>query len=694
MIVRSRRHLLVSNATTVSKSTVAPNPLKADPTKTATLRRRFISELGKRFEALKKKILEHVKDKDVFGLAAPIVLSPFERHYSHNVMGVVNTDWKYKTDPDKLAAFKVWLATQIASTIGKSDDELWKQFAREGFEKGAARSFSDVNKQGQDQSLDFYQGTKDQFLKSAFGQPVATEKVKLLASRTFGEMEDVTQAMASSISRVLVDGLVQGQSPRDIAREMTKKVDGIGKKRAEKIARTEIVRAHAEGQLHALEQLGVTDLGVEVEWSTAGDGKVCTKCKAMEGQHFTTKQAKGKLPLHPHCRCAWIPYVPEFPDTPDEVDEPTQEEIEQVEELDTTEVGVVPPVEVLSEQEQRKEGSVPVVSPEQLQEEIANGAKPVFRGVTSKEFADKMKEGEPFAGEGDYGTGIYTTTDRNMAQSYAEGPEGDADGDVLHMAIDPNAKIVTIEDISKQHAKDAEAGLVPWEMDIGVYAKSKGYDAIEVRHKGYINVVNPDVLMVQDDSPITLPSPQDVPPFSAIIDQSPPNKFDPIVTEQNFGQAAAQAVMGPPPPDAEELRERMAHWGMSKNGTDQLMTHAAKYAQDNPSRIAGMEEKVGLPPGTLTDAASDDPEKVARAVIAMDDLGKKVCEEGQQYPDKEDPKKQWCYLKTQGNVNNGNGIAVCIYDGKVQSVMPNDNKSIEKNTGIPRAEIDKAFETK
>jgi SPP1 gp7 family putative phage head morphogenesis protein len=89
----------------------------------------------------------------------------------------------------------------------------------------------------------------------------------------------------------------------------------IGINRARMIARTEIIRAHAEGQLDALEKLGVDKVGVMVEWSTAGDDRVCSLCMSLEGVVLKIKEARGLIPRHISCRCAFSPAnVGEGPD--------------------------------------------------------------------------------------------------------------------------------------------------------------------------------------------------------------------------------------------------------------------------------------------------------------------------------------------------------------------------------------------
>jgi len=67
------------------------------------------------------------------------------------------------------------------------------------------------------------------------------------------------------------------------------------------------MRCHSEGQLDAMEDMGATELGVAVEWSTAGDDRVCELCEPLHGIVLTPEEARGLLPRHDGCRCCWTP---------------------------------------------------------------------------------------------------------------------------------------------------------------------------------------------------------------------------------------------------------------------------------------------------------------------------------------------------------------------------------------------------
>lgn len=277
------------------------NPLRLDPSRTGLLRRSLATQMRQRFARLRRAVYHLVASEDALRLR-------------------VNAPFVARTDPAKVREFKAWLERQFASELaGRTEEELWQRYVEEGLRKGAGRAFDDARRLdravavGDPGKAAQIAAGRDEFLRDAFNRPVAVEKVKLIAGRALNELEGVTAEMATTMTRILADGMAQGKNPRDIAREMAKRVD-VGQSRALRIARYEIARAHAEGQLDALEQMGVGEVGVEVEWTVSGLGTTakgnpspCPKCAPMAGQTFTLAQARGRLPLHPNCLCVWRP---------------------------------------------------------------------------------------------------------------------------------------------------------------------------------------------------------------------------------------------------------------------------------------------------------------------------------------------------------------------------------------------------
>ena len=284
------------------------NPLRADPTKTATLRRVFMTAMRKRMYKLQADVWQLVVVEDAFGLRESRQTSAFNTSELTN-----NNRWKFRSDPDKVRLFQIWLQQNVDENIlppelpANTDQLFWEDFVRKGYEKGAGRAYTDVRKKGIELDPNYLAGGRDEFLRKSFAQPASINKVKLLVGRVYSDLKGVTQAMSTQMTRVLSEGFAEGVGPREVGRRLNKTVKNIGRHRAVTIARTETIRAHAEGQLDSLEELGVTEVGVAVEWSTAGDDRVCPMCSPLEGVIMSTREARGILPRHPNCRCAFKP---------------------------------------------------------------------------------------------------------------------------------------------------------------------------------------------------------------------------------------------------------------------------------------------------------------------------------------------------------------------------------------------------
>jgi len=69
------------------------------------------------------------------------------------------------------------------------------------------------------------------------------------------------------------------------------------------------IRAEIEGTLDRLDREGFDRVEVDVEFSTAGDARVCPICAGLQGNTYTISEARGRVPQHPGCRCAFLPVV-------------------------------------------------------------------------------------------------------------------------------------------------------------------------------------------------------------------------------------------------------------------------------------------------------------------------------------------------------------------------------------------------
>lgn len=277
------------------RPTINARSLKnVDPSRTTMLRKRYVAEMRARFRVFKRALRRLIEEEDAFGL---------KRRSGITVM----TRWMPLSSEKQLEEFMKWLSQQSDVITGKPDDLWMRKYVEEAYRKGATRTFDDVRYPELAESSDFYAGTKREFLMSAFGSPASIEKINLLAMRNYTDLTGVTADMARQLARELVDGMAIGLNPREVARRMANSIDGIERKRADVIARTETIRAHAEGQLDAMERLGVKEVGVMVEWNVAGDDRVCPLCAGLDGVVLKVEEARGAIPRHPNCRCIWIP---------------------------------------------------------------------------------------------------------------------------------------------------------------------------------------------------------------------------------------------------------------------------------------------------------------------------------------------------------------------------------------------------
>jgi predicted GNAT family acetyltransferase len=212
----------------------------------------------------------------------------------------------FRTTPERLAAFVRWLQRMIeAELIDATDpyerDAYWRTYVEEGFRQGQGRAWDDVHKvMLRERVAPWYEGSREEFLRSAFAQPVAVDRVKLLAGRVFTDLQGISQWTATQMNRSLSDSMAQGEGAVDAMRRLVETAK-LSEERALLVARTEIVRAHSEGQLYAMEQMGVAELGVAVEWDTAHDDRVCQKCADLQGIVVKTSEAHGMIPRHPNC---------------------------------------------------------------------------------------------------------------------------------------------------------------------------------------------------------------------------------------------------------------------------------------------------------------------------------------------------------------------------------------------------------
>jgi len=296
-----------------------------DPSRTLTLRSQFSRKMDVRFNSLVKLIKQAIVDQDVFGLIDNTVTAlTLSDMYAPG-----KNAFAYTHSQDKIKAFMEWLdemvkagileVTNIPGTNRISIETAWTDiYINSAYRRGVARAYSEMNKAGYDiPSIDSQGG-----IEIILNQPFHVERIGLLYTRAFQGLRGITAAMDSQISRVLAQGMSEGKGLRELARLMNKVITGSGadlsltdtlgrfipaKRRAEMLARTEIIRAHHQASIQTYRNWGVQGVDVVAEWVTAGFN-VCPDCEEMSANGpYTLDEIEYKIPLHPMCRCVAIP---------------------------------------------------------------------------------------------------------------------------------------------------------------------------------------------------------------------------------------------------------------------------------------------------------------------------------------------------------------------------------------------------
>lgn len=139
------------------------------------------------------------------------------------------------------------------------------------------------------------------------------EVTTLITDKSSAFVQSMLITDQERLLRILVDGIAEGQSIDQIGRELRQVFTKLKKYQADKIARTETVRASNMGAEDAYIQSGVVEAK---EWLTAGNP--CPICEPYDGQiielggDFYSQKDEfkdGNPPLHPNCRCVIIPVV-------------------------------------------------------------------------------------------------------------------------------------------------------------------------------------------------------------------------------------------------------------------------------------------------------------------------------------------------------------------------------------------------
>lgn len=111
-------------------------------------------------------------------------------------------------------------------------------------------------------------------------------------------------ALRSELDKLLHRGIMQGKSPRVLARELRRTIES-SVYNSERLLRTETARIQTDVFVYSAKEVGID----QYEWIAEPDA--CDVCKGLDGKVFNLKNmviGENGVPKHPNCRCSQALY--------------------------------------------------------------------------------------------------------------------------------------------------------------------------------------------------------------------------------------------------------------------------------------------------------------------------------------------------------------------------------------------------
>ena len=123
-----------------------------------------------------------------------------------------------------------------------------------------------------------------------------------IAERALLLAKSINKTTMEAIRNELALGFEAGESIPQLSKRIEGYFTDKAKYRAEMVSRSETIAASNEGALHRYEIEGVN----KSEFYPSPDA--CSECLSLAGE-YQTKEASGMIPVHPFCRCTWLPVI-------------------------------------------------------------------------------------------------------------------------------------------------------------------------------------------------------------------------------------------------------------------------------------------------------------------------------------------------------------------------------------------------
>jgi len=262
------------------------NAHATDPTHTETLRSRYESATSRRFRELNREVQTEILDNGALdddpGIALPVFLLQLERLADSIILEI-----------DGRAA--------NGEALGRIP---WQdQYVDPAYRSGVTSGRRNLGGIGFE--------IDDLTAEAALSLRLHVANLGALQQQNFDELQKIVRDMNAEVARSLREAFVPPDVPdtEEAAALVGDRIEKKGRTPGRVMARTMTIVTFTNATLNEYERLGLPAVTAEVEFVTAGDERVCAQCEALEGQTFTIPASRGIIPVHPRCRCAWLPVL-------------------------------------------------------------------------------------------------------------------------------------------------------------------------------------------------------------------------------------------------------------------------------------------------------------------------------------------------------------------------------------------------
>lgn len=116
------------------------------------------------------------------------------------------------------------------------------------------------------------------------------------------------EKLANYLNNDIAKGIARGDSYDKLSKQICDRFDGVSRRSAYRLLYTEGTRMFNRANSEAFAEAGIN----QYRYCTAGDNRVCSDCKSLEGNVYDIAEARDGTnypPMHPWCRCHTEPAV-------------------------------------------------------------------------------------------------------------------------------------------------------------------------------------------------------------------------------------------------------------------------------------------------------------------------------------------------------------------------------------------------